>query len=132
MFYEGWVQLTERYRDNPWVAGLDLRNEIRPNEHGEWAAWGSGKQNDWSIAATRLGNILLEVNPDPLIIVEGILSAGNLMGALIHPIELTRPEKLVYSGHIYPFSPIISDLDYPLYKSLMHTMQVGTSFQNLR
>ena len=55
---------------------------------------------------------------------EGILSAGNLMGALIHPIELSRPEKLVYSGHIYPFSPIISDLDYPLFKSLMHTMQV--------
>ena len=58
---------------------------------------------------------------------EGILSAGNLMGALIHPIELSRPEKLVYSGHIYPFSPIISDLDYPLYKSLMHTMQVSPS-----
>ena len=71
------------------------------------------------------GNRLLEINPDLLIIVEGILSAGNLMGALIHPIELSRPEKLVYSGHIYPFSPIISDLDYPLYKSLMHTMQVS-------
>ena len=70
------------------------------------------------------GNRLLEINPDLLIIVEGILSAGNLMGALIHPIELSRPEKLVYSGHIYPFSPIISDLDYPLFKSLMHTMQV--------
>ena len=52
------------------------------------------------------------------------MSAGNLMGALIHPIELSRPEKLVYSGHIYPFSPIISDLEYPLFKSLMHTMQV--------
>ena len=73
------------------------------------------------------GNRLLEINPDLLIIVEGILSAGNLMGALIHPIELSRPEKLVYSGHIYPFSPIISDLDYPLYKSLMHTMQVSPS-----
>ena len=70
------------------------------------------------------GNRLLEINPDLLIIVEGILSAGNLMGALIHPIELSRPEKLVYSGHIYPFSPIISDLEYPLFKSLMHTMQV--------
>ena len=52
------------------------------------------------------------------------MSAGNLMGALIHPIELSRPEKLVYSGHIYPFSPIISDLEYPLFKSLMHTKQV--------
>ena len=29
MFFEGWVQVTERYAANPWVAGLDLRNEIR-------------------------------------------------------------------------------------------------------
>ena len=78
----------------------------------------------YRVALFDKGNRLLEINPDLLIIVEGILSAGNLMGALIHPIELSRPEKLVYSGHIYPFSPIISDLDYPLFKSLMHTMQV--------
>ena len=44
------------------------------------ANWGNGKQNDWSIAATKLGNILLQVDPDALIIVEGILSAGNLIG----------------------------------------------------
>ena len=86
-------------------------------------------ETDWAAAAERAGNRLLEINPDMLIIVEGILSAGNLMGALIHPIELSRPEKLVYSGHIYPFSPIISDLDYPLYKSLMHTMQVEITFE---
>ena len=59
---------------------LDLRNEIRPNEYGQWADWGNGEENDWAIAATKLGNMLLEVNPDALIIVEGILSAGNLLG----------------------------------------------------
>lgn len=36
---------------------------------------------------------------------------------------LNRPEKLVYSGHIYPFSPVISDLDYNLFKMTMHSMQ---------
>jgi hypothetical protein len=55
--------------------------------------------------------------------VEGILSAGDLMGVAFHPVQLSRPQQLVYSGHIYPFSPIISDLEYPLFKSLMHTMQ---------
>ena len=80
MFIDGWLQITQRYLSNPWVAGLDLRNEIRMNEHGQMAAWGNGKQNDWAIAATRLGNMLLQVNPDALIIVEGILSAGNLIG----------------------------------------------------
>ena len=79
-FIDGWVQITERYRDNPWVAGLDLRNEIRMNEHGQMANWGNGKENDWAIAATKLGDILLDINPDALIIVEGILSAGNLIG----------------------------------------------------
>ena len=31
--------------------------------------------------------------------------------------------QLVYSGHIYPFSPVISDLDYDLFKIPMHAMQ---------
>ena len=39
--------------------------------------------------------------------------------------QLSRPKQLVYSGHIYPFSPIISDLDYPLFKGVMHSMQVA-------
>jgi len=123
MWIQGLELVTQRYLGNPWVAGMDLRNEIRP-EHDLGATWGTGiPETDWAAAAERAGNRLLEINPEMLIIVEGILSAGNLMGALIHPIQLSRPEKLVYSGHIYPFSPIISDLDYPLYKSLMHTMQ---------
>ena len=38
-----------------------------------------------------------------LILVEGILSGGNLIGALAKKVELTNPDKLIYSGHIYPF-----------------------------
>jgi len=103
---------------------LLIRNEIRWNEDGLGATWGTGiQETDWAAAAERAGNRLLDLNPSLLIIVEGILSAGNLMGALIHPIQLSLPRQLVYSGHIYPFSPIISDLEYPLFKSLMHTMQ---------
>merc|ERR1711887_276219 len=30
-FIEGWRQITTRYKDNPWVAGMDLRNELRPS-----------------------------------------------------------------------------------------------------
>jgi len=132
-FFNAWINITERYRSNPWVAGLDLRNEIRPNEHGQWADWGNGEENDWAIAATKLGNMLLEVNPDALIIVEGILSAGNLLGAFEHPIQLSKQSQLVYSGHIYPFSPIISDLPYTLFKSTLQAMQtyvadVGTGY----
>merc|ERR1712126_575304 len=75
------------------------------------------------IAAEKIGNILLDINPDALIIVEGILSAGNLLGVYEHPVILTSPNKLVYSGHIYPFSPVISDLPYNLFKSTMQSIQ---------
>ena len=67
------------------------------------AAWGNGKFNDWAAEAEIIGNRILEVNPDILIFVEGILSAGNLIGALTKKVELSNPNKLVYSGHIYPF-----------------------------
>jgi len=116
------VEFAARYKDNPLVAGMDLRNEVRTS-HGKFAEWGTGHINDWAVAAEIAGNKILEVNPDMLILVEGILSGGNLIGALIKKVELTNPDKLIYSGHIYPFSPIISDLPYTLFKSTMHTMQ---------
>ena len=84
------------------------------------------------MAATTIGNILQDIDSDALIIgwsrhggcivsvapcaVEGILSAGNLLGAYEHPVLLRDPSKLLYSGHIYPFSPVISDLPYNLFK----------------
>jgi hypothetical protein len=42
------------------------------------------------------------------------------------PIVLSRPEKLVYSGHIYPFSSSIADQSYPNFKETMINMQAGT------
>merc|ERR1711872_476839 len=75
-FIEGWKQITTRYKDNPWVAGMDLRNELRPS-HGLGATWGTRIENtDWAWAAERAGTLLLDINPGFLIIVEGILSAG--------------------------------------------------------
>ena len=38
------------------------------NEHGQFAAWGNGKENDWGVAATTIGNILQDIDPDALII----------------------------------------------------------------
>ena len=108
-FIEGWLLISSRYKDNPWVAGMDLRNELRP-ANGQVAAWGNGKENDWAAAAEKTGNALLEINSNLLIIIGGILSNGNLIGVLTRPIELNLPGRLVYTGHIYPFSPVISDL----------------------
>lgn len=100
-----WVAMAQRYHGNPTVAAFDLDNE----PHGI-ATWGAGTPaTDWNSAAERCGNAILNVNPDALIIVEGVQKVGtssywwggNLSGVRQAPIRLSRPEKLVYSPHEY-------------------------------
>jgi endoglucanase len=100
-----WVMLARHYRGNDTVIGADLNNEPRGA-----ATWGSGDPyTDWRLAAERAGNAILKVNPDWLIIVQGIEQyrgdyywwGGNLKGAAQFPVRLLRPDKLVYSAHDY-------------------------------
>jgi len=100
-----WTMLAARYAGNPTVIGADLHNE----PHGP-ATWGDGSANDWRLAAERAGNAILAVNPNWLIIVEGIEAAssgnywwgGNLSNAGAFPVRLNVPGRLVYSAHDYP------------------------------
>jgi aryl-phospho-beta-D-glucosidase BglC (GH1 family) len=100
-----WVALAERYLGNTTVIGFDLDNE----PHGE-ATWGAGNDStDWNAAAERCGNAIQKVNPDVLIIVEGVEKVGddsywwggNLSGVKSAPISLLVPDKLMYSAHEY-------------------------------
>jgi endoglucanase len=102
---EDWVMLAERYQGDDTVIGVDLHNE----PHGA-ATWGSGDPaTDWRLAAERAGNAILEVNPNLLIIVQGVDRyeenwywwGGNLMGAGDYPVRLDVPNRLVYSTHVY-------------------------------
>jgi endoglucanase len=105
-----WVVLAQHFHDDPTVIGADLHNEpYNP------ATWGDGNlDTDWRLAAERAGNAILTVNPNWLIIVEGIQQygdtwanwGGNLTGAGQYPVRLSRPEKLVYSPH--DFGPSIA------------------------
>ena len=117
---EDWKMLASRYKDSNAVIGVDLRNE----PYG--ACWGCGDPSkDWRLAAEKAGNAVLEVNPNLLIIVEGISLydgqhtwwGGNLMGAKDHPIRLRVPGRLVYSIHEYPETifqqPWFKDSNYP-------------------
>jgi endoglucanase len=103
-----WVMLAQRYAGNATVIGADLHNE--PYDE---ACWGCGDPAlDWQAAAERAGNAILEVNPDWLIIVEGVEESpagnnwwgGNLSEAGAVPVELSNPAKLVYSPHEYATS----------------------------
>jgi endoglucanase len=100
-----WVDLARRYRDNPLVIGADLHNE--PHDDASWGD--SDRATDWRLAAERAGNAVLAVNPDWLIVVEGVQHyqdraywwGGNLIGARDHPVRLADPSKLLYSAHDY-------------------------------
>jgi endoglucanase len=100
-----WVMLAAHYRNNPAVIGADLHNE--PHDP---ATWGDGNPaTDWRLAAEQAGNAVLAVNPQLLIIVEGIATyngdsywwGGNLEGAKKYPVQLSVPHQLVYSAHDY-------------------------------
>lgn len=100
--------LAARYKGNSTVIGIDLHNE--PHDP---ACWGCGDTTrDWRLAAQRAGNAVLAVNPDLLIMVEGVQSfngvngwwGGNLMGVAQYPVQLDVPNRLVYSAHDYATS----------------------------
>jgi endoglucanase len=117
---EDWKMLAARYNGNITVIGVDLRNEPFG---GCWGCDDPAK--DWRLAAERAGNAILAVNPDLLIIVQGVsdhngqstLWGGNLMGAKEHPVRLDLPHRLVYSVHEYPESvaphPWFDETNYP-------------------
>ena len=103
-----WLMLVTRYANNPVVVGVDLHNEP-----ADPACWGCGTPTlDWSLAAERAGNAILAVNPNLLIVVEGIQTydgdsywkGGNLRGVAQFPLTLAIPNQLVYSAHEYPAS----------------------------
>ncbi|KAJ6155809.1 hypothetical protein N7470_006375 [Penicillium chermesinum] len=98
---EGWIRNWETVMrplvQNPFVIGADLRNEVR-------GLWGTMYWSDWAKAAERASERLLAINPDWLMIVEGISSANDVSGAKKRPIQLSIPGRVVYSAHVYPWS----------------------------
>src|SRR5262249_24859050 len=116
-----WQRLATRYAGNGTVVGCDLHNEPRGA-----ATWGDGNAaTDWRLAAERAGDAILSVNPDLLIIVEGVQYVGgsgywwggNLRGIAGAPVRLRLPDRVVYSPHDYPpsvnWQPWFNDASYP-------------------
>lgn len=98
---DDWIQNLETimrpHVNNPFVVGVDLRNEVR-------SVWGKYSWKAWARAAEKAAGRLLHIQPDWLMIVEGVSSANDLSGARDRPVELTVPNKLVYSAHVYGWS----------------------------
>jgi endoglucanase len=107
VWIDNWVMLATRYNNNPVVVGADVQNE--PNGPAEW---GTGNlATDFRLAAERVGNAIHAVNPNWLIIVEGVERVNgstwwgaNLERVATAPVRLNVPNKLVYSPHDYATS----------------------------
>jgi endoglucanase len=103
-FSAAWQGIAARYASNPLVAGMDLMNEPRRTRLG-WRVltptWGTRHKTDVAAMYTTVGNLIHEINPDPLIICEGLNYAADLTGVARHPVRLEHPGKVVYSMHDY-------------------------------
>lgn len=112
---EDWQSLAGRYAGNATVIGGDLFNE--PSGIARWSMSDPrtpppSAEYAWADAAERIGNAVLEANPDLLILVEGVhivdtryyWVGGNLQGVRFDPVTLTADDKLVYAPHDYPRS----------------------------
>ncbi|MER7456807.1 cellulase family glycosylhydrolase [Micromonospora sp. NPDC126480] len=130
LFYQGWEWVTTRYRNNDTIVAMDVKNEPHgtPNQppRAKWDA--STDQDNFKHACETAGRRMLAINPNLLILCEGIevyprpgetwnspntdpdLSpnyfynwwGGNLRGVADHPVNLgAHQDQLVYSPHDY-------------------------------
>lgn len=134
---ESWIEslvwMANEYKDDDTLLGFDLENEPHgKGQEGDAAAkWdGSTDENNWAYAATKCANAILKVNPNALILIEGVEQSmsgampgdywgmgdrmtnspyigawwgGNLRGVREWPIKLegTGNSQIVYSPHDY-------------------------------
>eukprot|EP00439_Symbiodinium_sp_Y106_P037160 s824_g4.t1 len=119
---EDWLQslrlLARRYREEPYVVGFDLRNELRgipapvawslglyPQGYRFWPQWGlsGGGKGDWGDAALRAGAACPEEKSDALIVVEGLDFSTDLRGVRQRPLhrEPLLRGRVVYEAHDY-------------------------------
>lgn len=133
-FEECWRYLARKYKNDDTVIAADIFNEPHgkayySETHAKWDE--SNDDNNWKYEAERVGNIILDENPNLLIVVEGVETypregnsygdagensyyggwwGGNLMGVKDHPIDLgskVRNRRVVYSPHDY--GPLVSN-----------------------
>ncbi len=126
------VYLADKYKNDDTIVAYDLKNEPhgKGQEGSSAAKWDdSTDENNWAYAATKCANAILDVNPNALILIEGVEQhlrsssftwgqpdsesnppyyagwwGGNLRGVKDYPIELGSAERnsqIVYSPHDY-------------------------------
>jgi aryl-phospho-beta-D-glucosidase BglC (GH1 family) len=126
VFYSTWEWVTERYKNDDTILAFDLENEPhgKPWADNEFAKWDNSTDvNNWKYACETAANRILDINPNMLIMCEGIESypkdsvswdatsdsdfhnnwwGGNLRPVKDFPIDLgDRQSQFMYSPHDY-------------------------------
>jgi endoglucanase len=121
------VGMTQRYLTNPFVVANDLRNEIRVDTIDLlWPTWGDGNvDTDWKLAATTVADKMLAINPDLLIIIEGLNYANDMDPIKTDPITLSVENRMIYSFHYYSWQTSWIPLhNYDSFKAAMESKAV--------
>ena len=78
------LKMVRAHKNNTWVVGVDLRNELRPRVNQKkvlglefpyipfYPNWGLGGDWDWALAAERMGNAVHSVDPEMINFVQGL------------------------------------------------------------
>ncbi len=126
VFYSTWEWVTERYKNDDTIIAFDLENEPhgKPWSDNEYAKWDNSTDvNNWKYACETAANRVLDINPNMLVMCEGIESypidgttwnsnsdndfhnnwwGGNLRGVKDYPVDLgDRQSQFMYSPHDY-------------------------------
>ena len=95
-----WEGMAARYKNNPYVVGAELRNEIRA-ANGIPPNWGGGGPSDWFVWSKKGGDAVLSANPNLLIFVDGLSYSNVFTGVRSHWVVLSSPGHVVYAPHAY-------------------------------
>lgn len=134
-FYSTWEWITQRYVNDDTIIAFDLENEPhgKPWSDQTFAKWdNSTDDNNWKHACETASNRILDINPNMLVMCEGIESfpkdgvtwssndeddyynnwwGGNLRAVKTLPIDLgARQSQFMYSPHDY--GPLVFQQDW--------------------
>lgn len=125
-FYDAWTWMAERYKNNDTLVAFDLKNEPhgKPYQETEFAIWdNSSSSNNWKRVAQEAATRILNINPNVLILVEGVEAypmpgvswssrdvhqyystwwGGSLRGVTDYPVTVPgHQSQIMYSPHDY-------------------------------
>ncbi|MEP1553508.1 cellulase family glycosylhydrolase [Paraglaciecola sp.] len=135
IFYESWEWVTQRYVNDDTIIAMDIQNEPhgQPWSGQDFAKWDDSTDiNNFKYACETASNRILAINPNLLVLCEGIESfpidnitwtstdsddyysnwwGGNLRGVIDYPIDLgANQDQLMYSPHDY--GPLVFAQDW--------------------